>query len=42
MRLFIASPVILNNYIAIQNDFEGIIDLSGIDKELQYQKLNLI
>jgi len=33
MRLFIASPVILNNYIAIQNDFEGIIEGKWVEEE---------
>ena len=33
MRLFIASPVIIHDYISIQNDFKGIIEGKWIKEE---------
>jgi 2'-5' RNA ligase len=33
MRLFIASPVILDDYISVQKDFEGIIEGKWVEEE---------
>ncbi len=33
MRFFIASPVIIDDYISIQNDFEGIIEGKWVKEE---------
>ncbi|MBD3789295.1 MAG: RNA 2',3'-cyclic phosphodiesterase [Campylobacterales bacterium] len=33
MRLFIASPIILDDYAAIQKDFEGIIEGKWVEEE---------